>query len=81
MRGNVFFGIACVLLVAFAASLWRLVRDKKGQPRTRVGVNERNRDVSPTTSQSQSCRPSSSEPEVVALKAGGRMDSGMFSSY
>jgi len=32
MRGNIFFGIACALFVAFAACLWSLVRSKKGQP-------------------------------------------------
>jgi hypothetical protein len=32
MRGNIFFGIACVLFVAFAVCLWSLVRRKKGQP-------------------------------------------------
>ena len=30
-RGNIFFGIACVLFVALAACLWNLVRRNRGQ--------------------------------------------------
>jgi len=32
MRGEIFFGIACVLFVAFAVCLWSLVLRKKSQP-------------------------------------------------
>jgi len=38
MRGNIFFGIACVLFVAFAGCLWSLLRHKKGQRPS--GLNE-----------------------------------------
>ena len=31
MYGNIFFGIACVLFVAFAVCLWSLVRGKRGR--------------------------------------------------